>query len=109
MNLFSKPAPPPQAIAVPAGGASGSYTITTNNTAGMGVGGGPIWQSNGNIGQHTTISANDIIVNGKSLTETLDAINERLSILVPDPAKLEKYEALKECYKQYKLLEALLK
>ena len=39
--------------------------------------------------------------------DILDKIQDRLAILVPDPALLEKYEALKQAYDQYKLLEAL--
>lgn len=45
--------------------------------------------------------------NGTSLGSRLEAIEARLAILVPDPAKLEKYEALKHAYEQYKLLEKL--
>lgn len=49
----------------------------------------------------------DIKVKGTSLTDRLTAIEKRLSILVPDPAKLEHYEALKKAYEHYKTLEAL--
>lgn len=49
----------------------------------------------------------DIKVKGTSLTDRLAAIEKRLSILVPDPAKLEHYEALKKAYEHYKTLEAL--
>ena len=37
-----------------------------------------------------------------------EKINERLAILVPDPAKLEKYAALKKAYEHYKTLEELI-
>ena len=50
----------------------------------------------------------DIVINGKSLSMTLEAIQERLLILEPDTKKLEKYAALKKAYEQYKLLEKLL-
>lgn len=50
----------------------------------------------------------DLILKGKNLSETLSTIEKRLSILVPDPSKLEKYEALKKAYENYKLLESLL-
>lgn len=43
-----------------------------------------------------------------SIKESIDKINKRLSILVPDPAKLEKYESLKAAYEQYLILEALI-
>lgn len=45
---------------------------------------------------------------GKDLGKILTTIEERLAILNPDPAKLEKYEALKKAYDHYKLLEKLL-
>ncbi len=38
----------------------------------------------------------------------LSKINERLLILTPDPAKLEKYAALKASYDHYKMLEAII-
>lgn len=49
----------------------------------------------------------DIKVKGKSLTEFMETLEKRLAILQPDPAKLEKFEALKKAYDHYKLLEAL--
>lgn len=50
----------------------------------------------------------DIIINGQSLTKALSAVQDRLCILQPDPAKLEKYAALRKAYDHYKLLEQLL-
>ena len=49
----------------------------------------------------------DITVDGKSLKTFMNKMEERLSILVPDPAKLEKFEALKKAYEHYKLMESL--
>lgn len=43
----------------------------------------------------------------KSLVETISKIEERLSILVPNPEKLKQFEALKQAYENYKTLEAL--
>lgn len=37
----------------------------------------------------------------------LEAIENRLNILVPDPEKLEKFEALQKAYEHYKHLEKL--
>jgi hypothetical protein len=37
----------------------------------------------------------------------MEAMSKRLAILVPDPDKLEHFEALKKAYDHYKLLEAL--
>ena len=34
-------------------------------------------------------------------------MEQRLAILVPDPEKLEKFEALKKAYEHYKTMEAL--
>ena len=50
----------------------------------------------------------DIKIGNQSLKETLQTIQDRLSILVPDPAKLEKYAALKAAYEHYKLMESLI-
>lgn len=49
----------------------------------------------------------DLKVNGKSIVETLNSIEKRLSILIPDPKKLAKYEALQKAYEHYKTLEAM--
>jgi hypothetical protein len=49
----------------------------------------------------------DVTIKGVSITETLDKINQRLAILVPDPAKLEHFAALRKAYEHYKTLEAL--
>ena len=62
--------------------------ITTGNTTGF-------------------ITAADMILGGVSVGETLKKIQDRLSILVPDPSKLENYAALKAAYENYLLLEKL--
>lgn len=49
----------------------------------------------------------DIKVDGKSLKEFMTKMEQRLSILVPDPEKLEKFEALKKAYEHYKTMESL--
>lgn len=49
----------------------------------------------------------DIKLKGRSLNKILDSIERRLGILVPDPEKLEHFEALKKAYEHYKTLEAL--
>lgn len=49
----------------------------------------------------------DVKINGKSIVDTLNAIEKRLSILTPDPKKLAKYEALQKAYEHYKTLEAM--
>ena len=49
----------------------------------------------------------DIKVDGKSLKEFMNKMEERLAILVPDPKKLEQFAALKNAYEHYKLMEKL--
>ena len=49
----------------------------------------------------------DITVDGKSLKEFMNKMEERLAILVPDPKKLEQFAALKKAYEHYKLMEQL--
>lgn len=50
----------------------------------------------------------DIIWKGRNLGEFLEKIESRLAILQPIPEKLEKYEALKKAYDNYKLIEKLV-
>jgi hypothetical protein len=50
----------------------------------------------------------DIKWKGRNLGKLLEKIEDRLAILTPDPAKLEKYEALKKAYDHYKLMEKLI-
>jgi hypothetical protein len=49
----------------------------------------------------------DIKIGNQSLKEFMVKMEERLAILVPDPAKLEKFQALKKAYEHYKLMEQL--
>jgi hypothetical protein len=49
----------------------------------------------------------DIKIDGKSLKEFMKKMEQRLAILVPDPEKLEKFEALKKAYEHYKTMESL--
>jgi hypothetical protein len=49
----------------------------------------------------------DITIGGRSMKKMLEGIEHRLSILVPDPKKLQRYEALQQAYEHYKTLEAL--
>jgi hypothetical protein len=72
------------------------HNVTLNNT----ITNVPVLTCNG-----------EFILDGESVNKKMkmiDEIERRLAILVPDPAKLEKYEALREAYDHYKLLEALL-
>lgn len=49
----------------------------------------------------------DLKIGGKSLKDFMSKMEERLAILVPDPERLEKFEALKKAYEHYKTMEAL--
>lgn len=49
----------------------------------------------------------DVEVDGVSLKGFMDTVNERLMILQPKPEMLEKYEALRNAYNEYKMLEKL--
>jgi hypothetical protein len=83
-----------------AGGANGSgtswSTITSSATPGLSL------DVNGDANFE-----GDIKWKGRSLTNMIETIEKRLAILTPDPAKLEKFEALKKAYEHYKLMEKL--
>jgi hypothetical protein len=88
----------------------GNYTITTtNNTSGH----GPIITSSTGDSAALEVKGDanfegDIKLKGKSLSEFLSKIEDRLAILQPDPKKLEKYESLRKAYENYKLMEKLI-
>lgn len=100
------------------GGISTINNISTNSqwttgTSGYSINSGPYVFSN------TTPTVNidadgvniaeggDIKIGGASLKEFMKTMEKRLAILVPDPAKLEKFEALKKAYEHYKTMESL--
>jgi len=96
------------------GGGGSGYSFSSNSPYTITGGGGStnLWNSNStsNSGLQVNGDANfegDIKVKGTSLTDRLSAIEKRLSILVPNPEKLEHFEALKKAYEHYKTLEAL--
>ena len=84
------------------GSSSSNYSYITNGTGS--------WNTISNPGLTCSGDANfegDVKIKGVSIAKTLEDINKRLAILVPDPAKLEHFAALKKAYDHYKLLEAL--
>ena len=93
--------------ALPAGSSGQFYTSTgtghynwnniTTTTPSVNITGGGIDMAAGT----------DIKVDGKSLKEFMNKMEERLAILVPDPKKLEQFAALKKAYEHYKLMEKL--
>ena len=49
----------------------------------------------------------DIKIGDRSLKEFIVKMEERMAILTVDPAKMEKFAALKKAYENYKLMEKL--
>jgi hypothetical protein len=96
-------------VTINAGGTSSSYLYGHGSSSNWGT-----ITANSNLtgsGLHVSTNAvieGDLTVQGISIVKTLEKINERLAILVPDPKKLEKYKALKKAYDNYKTLEALI-
>ena len=91
-------------------GSSGSF-LTSSGANGTG------WSTIGTVGTshvQTALSVTgdaefegDVKIKGVSIAKALEDIQSRLAILVPDPKKLEHFEALQKAYKHYKTLEAL--
>lgn len=70
--------------------------------------GGAVSMTNYSLSDNNVSVNDDIIINGVSLSGTLNRINDRLAILQPNPELLEKYANLREAYEHYKTLERLL-
>lgn len=96
--------------------AAGAYTIAASANYASNIiysngANGASWGSTTNITTPLqvdgTITAKDLELDGVSVKHILQTIQDRLGILVPDPAKMEKYAALKAAYEHYKTLEAL--
>jgi hypothetical protein len=97
--------------------AASTYTINTGAVGGGG-GTGYTWTTTGtgynwNAGTNVHIDADgltmkegaDIKIGGKSLTEAIEKIEERLGILKPNPELEDRWDKLKELRKQYIELE----
>jgi hypothetical protein len=104
-------------------GGSGSYTIATNGTGGS----SPIIYTTNNTNTVNPYIINNsgstpgitvkgdaefdgnVKIKGRDVSKLFEKIEDRLAILMePDPAKLEKFVALKKAYDHYKLLEKLI-
>jgi hypothetical protein len=70
--------------------------------------GGSGWPGTLNITDTYNLSSNDIMVGDTSLRDWMKTVNDRLSILQPNPRLLEKFTALQQAYEHYRTLEALL-
>ena len=103
-------------IGVGGGGTGGSGTYYTSGSNGTN------WATTTATNPYVTVGATsnsalkvsgdadiqgNLTVNGVDIGTMLAKIQDRLAILVPDPARLDKYEALKQAYEHYKILEAL--
>jgi hypothetical protein len=95
-------------------GSNTGYITTTNGTSGYNYSINTPWVTVGDTGTSTGLKVSgdadfegDVKIKGKSLNEFMETLEKRLAILQPDPAKLEKFEALKKAYNHYKMLEAL--
>jgi hypothetical protein len=103
------------AIGGGSGGISTINNISANSQWTTGTSGYTI--NSGNWNSPTTVNigtdgidmaaGTDIKIDGKSLKEFMNKMEERLAILVPDPKKLEQFAALKKAYEHYKLMEKL--
>ena len=78
---------------------SGTFTIDTSSISDTDY---------GSWGSDISVPADgDIKIGERSLKTFMDTVEKRLSILQPDPKKLERFEALQKAYEHYKHLERL--
>ena len=93
-------------------GANGSngYTYTTTGT-----GASNPWLTTNTIDGYNTLSVkgnadfdSDITVKGRSLTEFMESVEQRLNILRPNPAMEAEWDQLRELGEQYRELEKQL-
>jgi hypothetical protein len=83
---------------------SGPYTINS----GTGISNASPWYTtNTKIELHGENA--DIEINGKSLARAIEALEERLKILVPNPELEKEWDELKKLGNKYRTLEAKLK
>ena len=81
---------------------NGTFTIDTSSIQDTGD------YEYGNWGSDISVpEEGDIKIGGRSLKTFMDTMEKRMAILQPDPAKLEKFEALQKAYEHYKHLERL--
>lgn len=99
-------------VTIDTSGSSGSYIYTNSGINGTwGTINSSLTSANSS-GLHVSGTAEfegDVKIRGRSLEKMLQKIEDRLAIIQdPDPAKLEKYAALKKAYEHYKTLERLI-
>ena len=92
-----------------AGGSSGTYANTMWTTGTSGFNGTNAMDLN-QSGKLSLQGANaDIDINGRSLMKTLDALQERLNMLVPNPELEKEWDNLRRLGNRYRKLEAKCK
>jgi hypothetical protein len=87
-------------ITVPNGGTASQVLTSTGLSA--------TWTSNINNGK-VKISDSDIEIDGLSLKATLQAVNSRLAILIPNPKLEREFEELRAVGDEYRRLEQELR
>ena len=107
-TIFTNSSPAYGNVVIGNGGSAGTYTLaTTQGTYGSWTN-TALTQSSGAIQVKGDAEFEGRVrINGQDLVETLETIQKRLAILVPNPKLLKKYEALQQAYDHYKTLEAL--
>jgi hypothetical protein len=108
MGSITFPTTTTTTIAGGGSGGSGGYgqILTTTGT-------GSSWITPGTTQPSIKVSGDaefegDVKVQGQSLVKLLEKIEDRLAILMdPTPERLEKFQALKKAYDNYKLMDKL--
>ena len=92
-----------------AGGSSGTYanTMWTTGTSGFNGTNAMDLNQSGKLSLQGTNA--DIDINGKSLMKTLEALEERLNMLVPNPELEKEWDDLRRLGNRYRKLEAKCK
>ncbi len=93
------------------------HTISTSGAGGYmySTGTGTSWAAPNTAANHGSLKVSgdadfdgDVTIKGRNITKMLEKIEDRLAILMdPDPARLEKFQALKKAYDNYKLMDKL--
>ena len=96
-NTITLPPSSAYSTTIPYNVSSNNFTFNTNGNSNVNIS-----ETGINIKE-----GGDIKVGNRSLSEFMKTIENRLAILVPDPDKLDQFEALKKAYDHYKTLESL--
>jgi hypothetical protein len=95
-------------ISISGGGAKGSNTMwTTNTTTGWNGTSAADLNQSGKLSLQGTNA--DIDINGKSLMKTLEALEDRLNMLTPNPELEKEWDDLRRLGNRYRKLEAKCK